>query len=90
MDTPENNPTPVTINRNLINFEPPEYDRIKQTLIKRIDVVARAFCDTELNMLHAINSGTAQIGTINDYEGCFCIYIEYQGTQVLKPVHVLH
>ncbi len=78
------------INRALVNFHPPEYKRIKETLLRRIDVIARAFCESEINMLRVISSGEAQIGTINDYEGSFCIYIEYQGAQVLKPVHVLH
>ena len=78
------------INRNLVDFNPPEFEKIKSTLIKDIDVVARSFCESELTMLHAINTGKAKLGAINDYRGVFCIYIEYLGTQVFKPVHVCH
>ena len=78
------------INRKLVNFKPPEYEKIKSTLIQDIAIVARSFCESELTMLHAINSGTARFGTINNYLGSFCIYIEYVGTQVIKPVHVCH
>lgn len=78
------------INRALVNFHPPEIERIKESVLRNIDVVARAFCESKLSMLCAIRSGEAQIGTVNDYEGCFCIYIEYQGNQVLKPVYSIH
>ena len=88
-----NEPTSTSnslINRALVNFQPSEMERIKETVFRNIDVVARAFCESELSMLCAIRSGEAQIGTVNDHEGRFCIYIEYQGTQVLKPVHSIH
>lgn len=78
------------INPNLVDFQPEDFEKIKATLIRRVDVVARSFCETEMTMLKAIESGQAKIGTINDNFGRFCIYLEYQGTQVLKPVHVLH
>ena len=73
-----------------INFYPEEFNKIKETLLRRIDVIARAFCETEQNISNAIKSGQARIGTLNDNFGRFCIYIEYQGIEVLKPVHVLH
>ena len=73
-----------------IDFDPVEFKKIKETLLRRIDVVARAFCETEQNVKHAIRTGQARIGTLNDNFGRFCIYIEYQGIEVLKPVHVLH
>ena len=78
------------IDPKLINFHPEEFKKIKETLLRRIDVVARAFCETEQNISNAIKSGQARIGTLNDNFGRFCIYIEYQGIEVLKPVHVLH
>lgn len=78
------------INKALVNFQPAEYERIKQILLKKIDVVAGAFCESELSMLCAVRSGKARIGTMSDYKGRFCIYIEYQGIQVLKPVHATH
>ena len=78
------------INRNLVNFRPVEFEKIKETLLRRVDVLARAFCETQDTMINAIKSGTARIGTVDDYEGSFCIYIEFQGTQVLKPVHSIH
>ncbi len=73
-----------------MDFNPPEFEKIKSTLIQDIDIVARSFCESELTMLHAINSGQVQIGVLNDHTGKFCIYIEYLGTQVIKPVHVCH
>ena len=82
-------PEPI-INRKLVDFRPVAYEKIKSTLIQDIDVVAKSFCESEITMLHAINTGKAKIGTLNDYAGQFCIYIEYQGTQVIKPVHVCH
>ena len=78
------------INPKLVDFQPEDFEKIKATLIRRVDVVARSFCETEMTMLRAIESGQAKIGTINDMYGRFCIYMEYQGTHVLKPVHVLH
>ena len=78
------------INRKLVNFNPAEFEKIKTTLIQDIEVVARSFCESEITMLHAINTGKAQIGVLNDHAGKFCIYIEYSGTQVIKPVHVCH
>ena len=78
------------INKNLVNFTPLNFEKIKSTLIQDIDVVARSFCETEITMLHAINSGKAQIGVLNNYAGDFCIYIEYLGTQVIKPIHIVH
>ena len=85
-----NTTTDSLISTDLVDFKPVKFEKIKETLVRRVDVIARAFCETQQTILHAINTGTAKIGTVNDYEGCFCIYIEYQGTQVLKPVHVLH
>ena len=78
------------INTNLVDFQPEEYEKIKATLLRRIDVVARSFCETEYDMMRAIKHGDARIGTVSDNFGRFCIFIEYRGTQVLKPVHVLH
>ena len=78
------------INRKLVNFNPDEYEKIKSTVIKDIDVVARLFCDTEITMLHAIRTGELLIGTLNDYKGDFCIYLEYLGTQVIKPIRACH
>ena len=82
-------PCPL-INRALVNFQPKEYDRIKKSVLRNIDVVARAFCESELSMLCAIRNGEALIGTVNDHMGVFCIYLEFQGQQVLKPVHAIH
>ena len=78
------------VNRALVNFQPDEYGRIKEAVLSNIDVVARAFCESELSMLCAIRNGDALIGTVNDHMGVFCIYLEFQGQQVLKPVHVIH
>ncbi len=78
------------VNRALVNFEPDEYERIKNAVEQNIDVVARSFCESELSMLCAIRNGEALIGTVNDYQGTFCIYIEFQGWHALKPVHVIH
>lgn len=80
----------LLINRNFVDFHPPEYEKIKSTLINDIDVVAKSFCESELDMLIAIKSGEAQIGVLHNYTGDYCIYIEYSGAQVLKPVHVCH
>ena len=85
----ETKPKPL-INRKLVDFKPQEFEKIKTTLIKDIEIVAKSFCESEITMLHAINSGKAQIGVLNDYTGQFCIYIEYLGTQLIKPVHVCH
>ena len=52
------------INRNLVDFRPPEFEKIKTTLIQDIDVVARSFCESEITMLHAINTGKAEIGVL--------------------------
>lgn len=82
-------PKPI-INRKLVDFKPAAFEKIKTTLIQDIDVVAKSFCESENTMLHAINTGKAKIGALYDYAGQFCIYIEYQGTQVIKPVHVCH
>ncbi len=82
-------PTQI-INRKLVNFDPPEYEKIKSTLINDIDVVARSFCESELTMLNAIKSGKVHIGVLDNYSGNYCIYIEYSGAQVIKPVHVCH
>lgn len=78
------------VNRALVNFNPDEYERIKMAVIQNINVVARAFCESELSMLCAIRNGEAVIGTVNNDQGEFCIYIEFQGRQALKPVHVIH
>lgn len=78
------------INRTLVDFKPEELEKIKTTIIQDIEIVARSFCESELTMLHALNTGKAEIGVLNDYAGKFCIYIEYSGTQVIKPVHVCH
>lgn len=78
------------VNRALVNFSPDEYERIKAAVVQNIAVVARAFCESELSMLCAIRNGDALIGTVNNNQGVFCIYIEFQGRQALKPVHVIH
>ena len=78
------------VNRKLVNFAPEEYERIKSTLIQDIDVVARSFCETEITMLHALRTGQLLIGTLSDYKGDFCIYLEFMGTQVIKPIKVCH
>ncbi len=78
------------INRALVNFKPHEYERIKESVLNNIDLVARAFCEPELSMLCAIRSGDARIGTVNDHMGVFCVYLEFQGRQVLKRVHAIH
>lgn len=78
------------VNRKLVNFNPDEFEKIKSTVIQDIDVVARFFCETEIRMLHAIRTGQLIIGTLNDYKGDFCIYLEYLGTQVIKPIRVCH
>ncbi len=78
------------VNRALVNFKPDEYERIKTAVMQNIDVVARAFCESALSMLCAVRNGDAVIGTVNNYQGEFCIYIEFQGRQALKPVHVIH
>ncbi|QMU61613.1 MAG: hypothetical protein GKR92_07845 [Gammaproteobacteria bacterium] len=78
------------VNRTLVNFKPDEYERIKTAVEQNIDVVARTFCESELSMLCAIRNGDVVIGTVNDHQGAFCIYIEFQGRQALKPVHVIH
>ncbi|MFK7814768.1 MAG: hypothetical protein AB8B92_00380 [Gammaproteobacteria bacterium] len=82
-------PEPL-VNRALVNFNPDEYERIKTAVMQNIAVVARAFCESELSMLCAIRSGDAVIGTVNNDQGVFCIYIEFQGRQALKPIHVIH
>ncbi len=89
----ENQPSSASrplINRALVNFQPAEYERIKESVLRSIDVVARAFCESKWSMLCAIRNGEARIGTVNDYEGSFCVYIEYQGTQLIKPVRSIH
>ena len=78
------------IKRSHVNFQPPELEQIKACLFKSIRVVARAFCESELSMLSAIRAGEADIGTVSNYQGNFCIFIEYQGMQILKPVHAIH
>ncbi len=78
------------IKRSMVNFQPAEVERITACVFKSIRVVARTFCESELSMLCAIREGEAQIGTVDNYEGHFCIFIEYQGMQVLKPVHAIH
>lgn len=78
------------IKHSQVNFKPPELERIKACIFKNIRVVARAFCESELSMLSALRQGKAQIGTVDNYEGKYCIFIEYQGIQVLKPVHAVH
>jgi hypothetical protein len=78
------------ISRKLVNFQPEDYERIKQTLLQDITVVARLFCDSEMNMIQAINTGQLLIGTLDDYRGDFCIYLEYLCMQVIKPIRVCH
>jgi len=78
------------VNRALVNFNPDEYERIKTAVMQNIDVAAGAFCESELSMLCAIRTGDAVIGTVNDNQGVFCIYIEFQGRQALKSVYVIH
>ena len=77
------------VKRSHVNFQPVELDRIKACIFKCIRVVARAFCESELTMLSAIQDGEVDIGTV-DYQGNFCIFIEYQEMQILKPVHAIH
>ena len=78
------------VKRSHVNFQPAELDQIKACILKCIRVVARAFCESELTMLSAIRDGEVDIGTVNNYQGKFCIFIEYQGMQILKPVHAIH
>ncbi len=78
------------INRKLVNFEPTDFERIKTALLQDIDVVARLFCDCELNMIQAIHTGKLLIGTLDDYRGDFCIYLEYLSIQIIKPIRVCH
>lgn len=80
----------LLIKRSSVNFQPAELERIKACVFNNIRVVARAFCESELSMVCAIREGEVQIGTVENYEGHFCIFIEYQGMQVLKPVHAIH
>lgn len=82
--------TDSLIKRSLVNFQPPELERIRACIFKSIGVVARAFCESELTMLCAIRENHVEIGTVDNYLGRFCIFIEYQGLQVLKPVHAIH
>ncbi len=82
--------TDSLIKRSLVNFQPPELERIRACIFKSIGVVARAFCESELTMLCAIRENQVEIGTVDNYLGHFCIFIEYQGLQVLKPVHAIH
>jgi hypothetical protein len=78
------------VNRALVNFKPEEYERIRAAVEQNIEVVADAFCESRFSMLCALRDGDAVIGTVSDYQGDFCIYIEFQGRQILKPVHVIH
>ena len=78
------------VRRELINFNPPEAEKLKDTLLQDIDIVARTFCESEITMRHAITTGKLRLGTISDYRGEFCIYLEYLGTQVIKPIYVCH
>lgn len=89
-DTPVAIASGSLVKHSQVNFQPPELDRIKACVFKNIGVVARAFCESELSMMCALTQGKAQIGTVDNYEGKFCIFIEYQGIQVLKPVHAIH
>ncbi len=78
------------VKRSHVNFQPAELDQIKACIFRCIRVVARAFCESELTMLSAIRDGKVNIGTVKDYQGNFCIFIEYQEMQILKPVHAIH
>lgn len=49
-----------------VNFQPPELERIRACVFKNIGVVARAFCESELSMLCALQQGKAQIGTVDN------------------------
>ena len=82
--------TKSLIKRSLVNFRPAELEQIKACIFKSIGVVARAFCESELTMLCAVREGRAEIGTVDNYQGQFCIFIELEGLQVLKPVHAIH
>ena len=82
--------TKSLIQRSLVNFQPAELERIKACIFKSIGVVARAFCESEMSMLCAVREGRAEIGTVGNYKGQFCIFIEFEGLQVLKPVHAIH
>ena len=77
-------------NKKLVKYHPEEVEKFKKILIRQIDVVARSFCEPKNTMLNAVNTGKAKIGSVVNHDGVFCIFIEYQGIQVLKPIHVIH
>ena len=80
------NPIP----HSLVDFTPNCLRRLRRHLMTELKTLAWQFCETEEKMIHALNTNQVLIGILDSFRGKRCVFLEYNGIQVVAPVHERH
>ena len=80
-----------TIEHQQVDFTARCLQRLKHYLAStELKSLSKQFCVTEEVMLHAIHSKQILIGILNSFHGRRCVFLEYNGIQLVAPVYERH
>lgn len=83
-------PQEITLNRSDIDFSPSTVKRIKQSILKHIEEMSLALCETPQSLKHALLQDTVKLGSYQHSYGTQMIYIHLNQHDYVIPCSAQH